>query len=132
MTLWRRASTFDPERAKLTTWLLAIARNKAIELLRQRQRRPEVRPVVEPAGEAPDAVEAVAAGDEAELVATAMADLPSEQYEVVRLAYFDGLSHAEISQVIGVPLGTVKGRMRLALTRLRGLVETAGLTTDMR
>lgn len=132
VTLWRRASTFDPERAKLTTWLLAIARNKAIELLRQRQRRPEVRPVVEPAGEAPDAVEAVAAGDEAELVATAMADLPSEQYEVVRLAYFDGLSHAEISQVIGVPLGTVKGRMRLALTRLRGLVETAGLTTDMR
>jgi RNA polymerase sigma-70 factor, ECF subfamily len=124
LTLWRKAAGFDPERAKLTTWLLSITRNRAIELVRQRQRRPETRPEIEPPGTSPDTADLVAAADEAELVAEAIGSLPEDQLEVVRLSYFDGLSHSEIAEVIGIPLGTVKGRMRLALGRLRPLVAT--------
>jgi len=124
LTLWRKAAGFDPERAKLTTWLLTITRNRAIELVRQRQRRPETRAEIEPVGTSPDTADLVAAADEAELVAEAIGSLPDDQLEVVRLSYFDGLSHAEIAEVIGIPLGTVKGRMRLALGRLRPLVAT--------
>lgn len=122
LTLWRKATDYDPERAKLTTWLLTITRNRAIELVRQRQRRPIAHPEIEPAGASPDTADLVAAADEAKLVAEAIGSLPEDQLEVVRLSYFDGLSHAEIARVIGIPLGTVKGRMRLALERLRPLV----------
>lgn len=127
LTLWRRADRYDSTRAALTTWLLAIARNRAIELVRQHRRRPEARAEVEPTDEAPDTADLVAAADEAQIVAEALAELPDEQLDVVRLSYFDGLSHAEIAEVIGIPLGTVKGRMRLALSRLRTLAATLEL-----
>jgi RNA polymerase sigma-70 factor (ECF subfamily) len=123
VTLWRRAAEFDPTRAKLTTWLFVVARNRAIELGRQKARRPELRDDLEPAGEAPDPADLVAVADEAQRLAEAVAELPEEQLEVLRLAYFDGLSHSEIAEVIGLPLGTVKGRVRLALQRLRSLSE---------
>lgn len=131
LALWRRAAGFDPSRAKLSTWLLAVTRNRAIELGRQRSRRPA------PAGDAADEAEhdehapdpsAVAIEvDRAERVALALSELPAEQREVVVLAYFDQLSHTEIAELIGIPLGTVKGRMRLALERLRGVAETHDL-----
>lgn len=123
VTLWRRAADFDPTRAKLTTWLFVVARNRAIELGRQKARRPELRDDLDPGGEAPDPADLVAVADEAQRLAEAVAELPEEQLEVLRLAYFDGLSHSEIAEVIGLPLGTVKGRMRLAVQRLRGLAE---------
>jgi RNA polymerase sigma-70 factor (ECF subfamily) len=127
VALWRRAADFDPSRAKLTTWLFVVARNRAIELGRQKSRRPELRDDLEPVGSAPDPAALVGVADEAQRLAEAVAELPEDQLEVVRLAYFDGLSHAEIAAVIGIPLGTVKGRMRLALDRLRGLVEAYDL-----
>jgi RNA polymerase sigma-70 factor, ECF subfamily len=130
VALWRRAADFDPTRAKLTTWLFVVARNRAIELGRQKARRPELRDDLEPVGFAPDPAELVAVADEAQRVAEAVAELPEEQLEVLRLAYFDGLSHAEIAGVIGVPLGTVKGRMRLALQRLRSLSDTYHLQQE--
>ena len=127
VALWRRAADFDPTRAKLTTWLFVVARNRAIELGRQKARRPELRDDLEPVGFVADPAELVAVADEAQRVAEAVAELPEEQLEVLRLAYFDGLSHAEIAGVIGVPLGTVKGRVRLALQRLRILSDTYDL-----
>jgi RNA polymerase sigma-70 factor (ECF subfamily) len=131
VALWRRARSFDPARAKLATWLLVVTRNKAIELVRARGRRPEavqdaaVAELMEDDGLGPSA--SLERADVSQRVAEALAELPAEQREVVLLAYFDGLTHAEIAEVIGIPLGTVKGRMRLALERLRGLVDTYDL-----
>ena len=130
VALWRRAGDFDPARAKLTTWLFVVARNRAVDLGRQKARRPELRDELEPAGSAPDPADLAAGADEAQRVAEAMAELPEEQLAVLRLAYFDGLSHAEIAELIGIPLGTVKGRVRLALERLRSLSTRYDLETD--
>jgi RNA polymerase sigma-70 factor (ECF subfamily) len=130
VALWRRASDFDPARAKLTTWLFTVTRNRAIDLGRQQARRPELRDELEPAGTAADPADLTAGADAAQRLAEAMAELPEEQLAVLRLAYFDGLSHAEISELIGIPLGTVKGRVRLALERLRGLSTHYDLQTD--
>lgn len=124
VTLWRRAADYDPSRARLGTWLVAIARTRALELARRRARRP-----VELTGDAgrdgvagaPDPSDAAARSDDAQRVAGALAELPAEQLAVVRLAYFDGLTHAEIADRLALPLGTVKGRLRLALERLRHL-----------
>ena len=130
VALWRRAADFDPKRAKLTTWLFVVARNRAIELGRQKARRPELRETLEPLGSAPDPADMVAVADESQRVAEAMSELPEDQLAVLRLAYFDGRSHSEIAEVIGIPLGTVKGRMRLALERLRTVSETYDLRVD--
>jgi RNA polymerase sigma factor (sigma-70 family) len=130
VALWRRAADFDPTRAKLTTWLFVVARNRAVDLGQQKARRPELRDELEPAGTAADPADLAANADEAQRLAEAMAELPEEQLSVLRLAYFDGLSHAEIAELIGIPLGTVKGRVRLALERLRGLSTHYDLQTD--
>jgi RNA polymerase sigma-70 factor, ECF subfamily len=130
VTLWRRAGNYDPERAKLTTWLFVIARNRAIELVRARARRPEPHEDVEPLGEETDVAEQVALADDAERIARALADLPENQLEVIRLAFFDGLSHGEIAERLGQPLGTVKSRIRLAMNRLRGILELPELEVE--
>ena len=124
--VWRRAREFDPARAKVTTWLFAIARNRAIELWRARERRPDARAFagLEAAAAVaddatPDPADIVAAADEAVRVSELLAELPREQLETVQLAYFEGLSHGEIADRLRLPLGTVKGRIRLALEHLR-------------
>lgn len=130
VTLWRRAADFDPTRARLTTWLFVVARNRAIELARSRQRRAEPRADISPPGQAPDPAQLVVVADEAQRVAEAVAELPEPQLEVLRLSFFDGLSHAEIAEVTGLPLGTVKGRVRLALDRLRDVADTYDLQLE--
>jgi RNA polymerase sigma-70 factor (ECF subfamily) len=130
VALWRRAADFDPTRAKLTTWLFVVARNRAIELVRQKSRRPELRDDPEPVGFSLDPADLVVVADQAQRVAEAVTELPAEQLEVLRLTYFDGLSHSEAAAVIGVPLGTVKGRVRLALQRLRSLSDTYDLQQE--
>jgi RNA polymerase sigma-70 factor (ECF subfamily) len=119
--VWKNAGRYDPARALLSTWLCAIARNRALDAVRSRQRRPLPFAEVEPDGSAPDAADIVVAADDAVRVAEAMAELPPAQLEVLQLAHFDGLSHAEIAERLQLPLGTVKGRMRLALDRMRNL-----------
>lgn len=130
VTLWRRAGDFDPSRAKLTTWLFTVARNRAIDLGRQKARRPELREELEPSGSAADPADLASETDASQRLAEAMAELPEEQLAVLRLAYFDGLSHTEISDLTGIPLGTVKGRARLALERLRSLSTHYDLQPD--
>jgi RNA polymerase sigma-70 factor (ECF subfamily) len=130
VALWRKADGFDPTRARLSTWLFVVARNRAIELGRQKSRRPELRDEIDLDGSEPDPSSLVADADESQRLAEAMAELPDEQLEVLRLSFFDGLSHSEIAGVIGIPLGTVKGRMRLALERMRSLMDDHGLSLD--
>ena len=121
VTLWRRAERFDPTRGQVSTWLFAIARNLALSAVRRQRTTVELDParqVETTAG--PD--ELVASADAAAQLADAMANLPAPQLAVLQLAYFEGLSQSEIAARLGVPLGTVKGRVRLALERLRMLV----------
>lgn len=133
VTAWRSAGRYDPRRASVSTWLFAIARNKTVDALRRRSRRPaEPLPERWPDDEAPDAAEIVAAEDQGERIASALAELPQHQLEAVSLAYFEGLTQAEIAERLGVPLGTVKGRLRLALERLRALAPAYALETETR
>lgn len=124
VTLWRKADLFDPSKSSASTWLFRIARNRRIDRLR-RQKTAELDPddpSLQPTP-LPDVADEMDARLREERVRAAMAALPDEQKEVVRLAFFIGLSHSEISDETGLPLGTVKSRIRLAFGRLRQLIE---------
>jgi RNA polymerase sigma-70 factor (ECF subfamily) len=119
--IWRAAKTYRPERGPAAPWLFAVARNSIAD--RGRARR-------EPPAEAPDEPSQEAGPDEqAELswlswrVHTAIETLPSQERELIELAYWSGLSQSEIASLVGIPLGTVKTRTRSALARLAGELE---------
>lgn len=121
VTLWRRAGDFDAQRGQLSTWLFAISRNIALSAVRRQRSTVGLDERDEPVTHVgPD--ELVASADAAARLAEAMACLPEPQLTVLQLAYFDELSQTEIAQRLGLPLGTVKGRVRLALERMRLLV----------
>ncbi len=122
LTVWRKAALYDPARAGAAAWIFAIARNLRIDAARHaRLPLPEPDPADTP--EAPPGADAlVAAAERARRVLAALDSLPREQAEVVRLAFFDDRPHAQIEQALGIPLGTVKSRLRLAMARLRTLV----------
>jgi RNA polymerase sigma-70 factor, ECF subfamily len=123
LTVWRRAETYRPERGSARTWLLTVVRNRAIDMVRGRASTTPTTPVDDLPLVALDSPEAEAIRSvEARVVRDAMAELPPEQRTVVELAYFGGLAYPEIAARTGVPLGTVKSRMRLALERLRALL----------
>jgi RNA polymerase sigma-70 factor (ECF subfamily) len=133
VSVWRNARSYDPGRAAVSSWMLAMARNRAIDVLRRRAARPaDPHAEVPPGSEAPDTAERVVQEDTATRVAEALAELPEGQREVVLLAYFQGFSHTEIAEQLQVPLGTVKGRMRLALDRLRALAPKYALEVEGR
>jgi RNA polymerase sigma factor (sigma-70 family) len=129
VTLWRKASLFDPAKSSLSTWLYRIARNRRIDLSR-RDRTDFVDP------QSPAILDIAAEGqiDQAldgqqrdDIVRNLIQALPPEQLGLVKLAFYESLSHAQIAERTGVPLGTVKSRLRLAFTRLRRELETAGI-----
>lgn len=121
ITVWRKAEQFDPKKAAVSTWIFTIARNRRIDLLR-REARPE--PDAEELARHQDAPaqpddildEAVTGA----AVRAALSGLPDQQREVLELSFYGELSHGLIAEKLNVPLGTVKSRIRLALTRLRG------------
>ncbi|WP_029010324.1 sigma-70 family RNA polymerase sigma factor [Azospirillum halopraeferens] len=120
LVVWRRAELFDPARATATTWIFTVARNRRLDALR-RESRPEIDP-----GDpmlVPDPVEwadhRLETAQSAGRLRAALDDLPPEQADLVRLAYFEDKPHTTIAAERGLPLGTVKSRVRLALERLR-------------
>lgn len=117
-TVWRKAGMFDPSRANVSTWIFTIARNRRIDLLR-RDRRPE--PEDLPWGPEPerDQADAMVLQEETDKLGEALAALPQEQRALVEQAYFGDLSHSEIAKITGLPLGTIKSRIRLAISKLR-------------
>lgn len=117
-TLWHKAAMFDPAKASVATWVFTIARNRKIDMLRK-QRRPE--PEELPWGPEPEAeqVEVLSRQQESRRLGAAIAELPKEQRELVEAAYFGDLSQSEIAERTGLPLGTIKSRLRLALEKLR-------------
>ncbi|WFR95002.1 sigma-70 family RNA polymerase sigma factor [Rhizobium tumorigenes] len=124
IVLWHKAGLYDPARSSLSTWIFRIARNRRIDL----QRRSKIRvlddndPGLQPIGElAADVV--MEYEDRDAQVRAAMAELPHEQQELLRAAFFLGQSHSEIAAITGLPLGTVKSRIRLAFGKLKKRLE---------
>lgn len=120
LTVWQRAAQYDRSQASVSTWVFTIARNRQIDALR-RERRPELDPddpLLAPAdGPEPDRV--YDAERAAERVRAALAELPLEQAELVRVSFYEEASHSVLAERFGLPLGTVKSRLRLALQKLR-------------
>ena len=124
LQVWRRAADFDEERGRPFTWLVTLARSRAIDRLRvlaSRQRLADSA-AQEVAGEASDAVADTLHAEQREIVARALATLPEEQRRTLKLAYFEGLTQSEIATQLGTPLGTVKTRMRTGMMKLRELL----------
>lgn len=124
MTVWRKASYFDPTRAGASTWIFTIVRNLQIDQQRRETRAAlyvAAGPEDEEPPEQPD--EILSLSEREERVRRAMADLPPEQLAVVKLSFVEGRAHADIASALDIPLGTVKSRMRLAMNKLRGILE---------
>jgi RNA polymerase sigma-70 factor (ECF subfamily) len=122
LMVWRKAAQFDRARAGAAAWIYTIARNLRIDSIRHERRSV---PVDDPS-EAPDLPPqpdcAILAQEREQRVRAAMKTLSNEQVEVVRLSFFEGKAHGDIAQTLGLPLGTVKSRLRLAMKRLRELL----------
>ncbi len=117
-TLWQKARMFDAERASVSTWIFTIARNRMIDMIR-RDRRPEPEAAPWDRDAEPDQAEVYAATEESRSLTAALADLPEKQRSLIQRAFYGDLSHSEIAAETGLPLGTIKSRIRLALDRLR-------------
>ena len=126
--VWRDANRYDATRASVAGWIVLLTRTRAIDRLRARRARPDQDRAVEPAAVAPLATrdrspEQVAiSSEDARAVRAALDGLPEEQRALVNLAYYEGLTHSEIAARTGVPLGTVKTRLRTAMMTLKGVL----------
>ena len=121
ITVWRKAAMYDRRQASVSTWIFRVARNRRIDVQRRTSKPPlePDEPMLRPAeAEQPDS--AVSRMQMEEQVRAQLATLPDEQLALLQAAFYDGLSHSEIARSHGLPLGTVKSRIRLALARLRG------------
>ena len=123
LMVWRKAALFDPARAAASTWIFTILRNLRIDMLRRSRPLPPELAAAGEAAEAADADDLIDAAQRTARLRAALASLPAEQAEVVRLSFFDERPHAEIERALGIPLGTVKSRLRLAMARLRRVLE---------
>jgi RNA polymerase sigma-70 factor (ECF subfamily) len=123
LSLWRSGARYDRTRGSVRTWILGIVHNRAIDALRRRTVRDRGRVSDEGLEErmaAPERTDVEAARrEEAREIRTALEALPDEQSRVIELAYFGGLTQAQIAEMLDTPVGTVKGRMRLGLAKMR-------------
>lgn len=117
-TLWQKAHLFDPARASVATWVFTIARNRRIDVAR-RARRPEPETLDWDPESAPDQADVYEIAQETKRLGAALAGLPDKQKALIQRAFYGDLSHREIAAETGLPLGTIKSRIRLALDRLR-------------
>ena len=117
-TVWAKAAQFDPGRASVATWIFTIARNRRIDVAR-RDRRPEPEELDWMGEDEPDQADVYATAEETRTLSAALAELPEKQRALIQRAYYGDLSHSEIAAETGLPLGTIKSRIRLALDKLR-------------
>ncbi|WP_299134110.1 sigma-70 family RNA polymerase sigma factor [uncultured Amaricoccus sp.] len=121
--VWSRAETFDPARAAPSTWIFTIARNRRIDHLRRAHRpSPDFTDPAFQLEAEPDGADQMAAAERDARLRAGLAGLGPEQREILLAAFYDGRSHAEIAARLGLPLGTVKSRIRLAFRHLRGIL----------
>jgi RNA polymerase sigma-70 factor (ECF subfamily) len=126
LDVWRRGSAYDPERASLGTWIMLIARSRAIDHMRKRVPEPHDPQVPGVLGEEEDASSSPDLLVERWAMAVRVARLPDDQARILRMRFHEGLSQTEIAERTGIPLGTVKTYMVRGLRRLRELMEEEG------
>jgi RNA polymerase sigma-70 factor, ECF subfamily len=125
LTIWNKSGEYDPQLGSLSSWAVALTRNKALDRLRARARRlrliEEVAVMAEDSGatSSPSANEVIHGRERAEMLRAAMKDLPTEQRMAIELAFFTGMSQTDIATRLQQPLGTVKARIRRGMLRLR-------------
>ena len=123
LNVWRSGARYDRARGSVRTWVLGIVHHRAIDYLRRatvHDKRRVSDDGIEERFEAPERTDVeVARRDEAQAVRSAMSTLPGEQCQVIELAYFGGFTHTEIAEMLETPVGTIKGRMRLGLKKMR-------------
>ena len=125
LKLWRAAGSYRVERGSVRTWLLSIVHNRGIDQLRSSASRRRTQERIEASAPRSQPSEAFAQSwrnSQRDQVREALKTLPKEQLKILELAYFSGYTHVEIAELLGLPLGTVKGRMRLGLNKMRGLL----------
>jgi RNA polymerase sigma-70 factor (ECF subfamily) len=129
LSLWRRLDRYDAARGQVRSWLLGIVHNGAIDRLRRsgaQDRRTAPLEGIEERLAAPERTDLlVQQREEADEIRSALGQLPSDQRRVIELAYFDGLTHTQIASMLELPVGTIKGRMRLGLSKLAALLTAA-------
>ncbi|MCA0043189.1 sigma-70 family RNA polymerase sigma factor [Celeribacter litoreus] len=118
LAVWHKAHMYDPGRAPVSGWIYQIARNRQIDVIRK-ENRPLPEALKEEPGTEPDASQILAVEQEADVLRKALAKLGASQREMIEKAYFGDLTHQEIENETGVPLGTIKSRIRLGLEKLR-------------
>ena len=127
LKVWRSASSYRVDRGSVRTWILSIVHNRGIDQLRSHASRRRTQDRIEASAPRSQPSEAFAEtwrNSQREQVREAMNTLPSEQLKILELAYFSGYTHVEISELLRLPLGTVKGRMRLGLKKIRDYFES--------
>ncbi len=133
LSLWRSSSSYEPGRGSVRSWVLSVVHNRAIDAFRRQGPRDSRNVPDEGIAErlpAPDATDVeVERRDDVRQVRSALEELPPDQRQVIELAYFGGFTHAQIAEMLDLPPGTVKGRMRLGLTKMRYVLgESARVT----
>jgi RNA polymerase sigma factor (sigma-70 family) len=125
VTFWERPDAFDPDRGSLRTWLGTLAHRRAVDHVRREEarRRRAIKDAARPET-TPDVEEMAIALVTAERVRSALATLPDDQQRAIQLAYFGGKTYRQVAQVLGIPEGTAKSRLRLGLRRIAGVLET--------
>ncbi|MDQ5811932.1 MAG: sigma-70 family RNA polymerase sigma factor [Actinomycetota bacterium] len=122
LKVWRSATSYRADRGSVRTWLLSIVHNRGIDQLRSHASRRRTQEKIEASAPKSQPSEAFAQSwrnSQGEQVREALGTLPKEQLKILELAYFSGYTHVEIAELLDVPLGTVKGRMRLGLKKIR-------------
>ncbi|HZT05538.1 MAG TPA: sigma-70 family RNA polymerase sigma factor [Chloroflexota bacterium] len=132
LKLWRQSDAYNPERGALGSWLLSVAHNRAIDLLRRRRVReeyplPEEHAFNSMVADVADPSDAAGSAEVAASVRRALQQIPESQRQAIEMAFFQGKTHVEISEELGEPLGTAKTRIRLGMRKLRALLLADGV-----
>ncbi len=128
LAVWQKAAQFDPARATASAWMFTILRNRYIDQTRRGLRRPPIDVLPPPDSEPASQDTLLLAEERSARLHTALSALPNDQRAALELAFFKSCSHSEMGKVLGLPLGTVKSRLRLAMAKLRSALAEDDMT----
>lgn len=126
LKVWRKAQLFNPQKAKASTWIFTIAKNLRIDAIRKQQRQDRFTNEIQAETYEADTAEKMIAEQSAAQINEVIKQLPNEQVQVLKLSFYEDLSHSQIAQSLSIPVGTVKSRLRLALGRLKAVKSIFG------